>query len=53
MQIHTITDLLQADAAVIPTESLQDNQQKDPDLLELIQYMEEGTLYPQANNYVH
>ena len=41
---NTITDLLQADAAVISVESLQDNQQKDPDLLQLIQYTEEGTL---------
>ena len=41
---NTITDLLQADATVIPTESLQNNQWKDPDLLELIQYLQKGTL---------
>ena len=40
----TITNLLQAEAVDIPMESLKDNQRKDPVLLEMIQYIEEGKL---------
>jgi len=39
-----ITTLLQADPVDKPTTALQEDQRRDPDLLELIRYMEEGIL---------
>ena len=44
VQLDTITDLLKAEAGYIPLESLSMHQRKDSDLLEMIQYMEAGTL---------
>jgi len=39
-----ITTLLQADPVDKPTTALQEDQRRDPDLLELVRYMEEGIL---------
>ena len=44
MSENVITTLLQADPLDTQTATLQEDQHKDPDLLELIRYMEEGIL---------